>query len=111
LTSLLEAWKKRPICATCKVFLKMRENVNRAMLCETARACDSCPKDLWAIEFGALLVELDKQAKTAWDIYLKVKAAYDYHYPQTREFREKTPDEEWIPLSAIHGETKKETTK
>jgi hypothetical protein len=87
LTSLLEAWKK---------------------LYDYRNSDDKEGLEIMFDEFGTLLIELDNQAKTAWDIYLKVKAAYDYHYPQTREFREKTPDEEWIPLSAIHEEAKKE---
>lgn len=55
--SLKEKIRQFPKCESCDIFLKTRELSNRALICETARACGKCPKDTWFDDIVALLDE------------------------------------------------------
>jgi hypothetical protein len=86
--SLLEAWKK---------------------LYDYRNSDDKEGLEIMIDEFGALLAELDNQAKTAGDIHAKVQFLISKPLKEYTSKDEAELSEKWIPLSAIHEEAKKET--
>ena len=80
LGTLKQTIQNFPMCEKCDIFIKTQELSNHALICETARTCNACPKDKWKEEILACVEKLQKQLEIEFDNEDKIVKTVCHNY-------------------------------